>query len=648
VALHFVDENEGWITGGPGPGSSYLVLHTTDGGQNWVDQSFGNDCVTCEDIYFVDSQTGWICGGFDDGTTKNRHIHKTTDGGQTWSSQTVPQGYKVSSVDSIMFANQNIGWASTSSYYDNPAGDVLYTTDGGATWTVQFNTGLDYNYGIFCENDQRVAVTSWQAASPQGQKVFYSTDGGGSWNSTIPHELSSNAIYMNGNTIRVTGRYSTISVTHDLGATWSKEFVSSPWDEIEWSDALHGWVVSGYDCEEDAHNMRTSDGGITWTHDPDVPGGTGVQFVDPSNGWMLWNGSPASIWRTTDAGSTWTKHSIPSGSWIEGMFFANATVGWAHGGNGTIKVTGDGGQTWSSQASGTSQYIECMEFIDENVGWAAGGWGSGNGFVIHTTDGGSNWVTQMSGVADNHFQSIFFLDAQNGWLGSMKGHVWKTTDGGSNWNQVAKPAGVERIASIMMEDLNIGWLAEHDSWDWKGAIYNTTDGGLTWTVSWEASWEDSFMGALTMDFNGDPWACGAHNTLLRYGTLRLEADNDKISESTGGIVQFTLDAGVTNAYRNYLLLGSASGTEPGTPLPGGMATLPVNWDAFTVLVINLLNTPIFYDFMGSLDAAGMAAAKFDTLGPLPSGTAGLTFNFAYALHKPWNFVSNPVPIEIVP
>jgi hypothetical protein len=254
----------------------------------------------------------------------------------------------------------------------------------------------------------------------------------------------------------------------------------------------------------------------------------------------------------------------------------------------------------------------------------------------------------MSGVASNHFQSIFFLDAQNGWLGSMAGHVWKTIDGGSNWTQVAKPAGVERVASIMMEDLNNGWIAEHDSWDWKGEIYHTTDGGLTWTVSWKAPWEDSFMGALTMDFNGDPWTCGAHNTLLRYGTLRLEADNDKISESTGGTVQFTLDAGITNANRSYLILGSASGTEPGTPLPGGMATLPLNWDVFTGLVINLINTPIFYDFMGMLDAAGMAAATFDTLGPLPSGSAGLIFNFAYALNNPWNFVSNPVPIEIIP
>ena len=60
--------------------------------------------------------------------------------------------------------------------------------------------------------------------------------------------------------------------------------------------------------------------------------------------------------------------------------------------------------------------------------------------------------------------------------------------------------------------------------------------------------------------------------------------------------------------------------EPGITLPGGMVTLPVNWDPFTNIVITLMNSPVFSGFMGNLNASGQAAAQMN-LSALPSGTA---------------------------
>jgi hypothetical protein len=120
-----------------------------------------------------------------------------------------------------------------------------------------------------------------------------------------------------------------------------------------------------------------------------------------------------------------------------------------------------------------------------------------------------------------------------------------------------------------------------------------------------------------------------------------------IAESTGGAVNFTLDAGSSNAWRNYYILGSVSGTNPGKTLPGGKATLPLNFDIFTNFVISLMNTPIFSNFMGNLDGLGLANAKFDTIAPF-SGATGITLYFAYALNNPWDFASNPLGILIIP
>ena len=127
----------------------------------------------------------------------------------------------------------------------------------------------------------------------------------------------------------------------------------------------------------------------------------------------------------------------------------------------------------------------------------------------------------------------------------------------------------------------------------------------------------------------------------------LQTDTFMIPENTGGDAAFLLLTGTGNANRNYILLGSITGTDPGTPLPGGKVTLPLNFDIFTNMVINLANTPPFSNFIGKLDSSGSANAVFNTFGPIP-GAAGITMNFAFALNSPWDFASNPVEIEIVP
>lgn len=131
-----------------------------------------------------------------------------------------------------------------------------------------------------------------------------------------------------------------------------------------------------------------------------------------------------------------------------------------------------------------------------------------------------------------------------------------------------------------------------------------------------------------------------------HSRLSLMVDTDILPEA-GGTVNFTLDAGDDNAGRSYLLLGGVTGTVPGTLLPGGKAILPLNWDAFTNIVVTLTNTAIFTDFMGSLDASGQGAAQMNTPA-LPAGSAGLKMYFAYGLTSPYDFASNPVAIEVVP
>jgi len=94
-----------------------------------------------------------------------------------------------------------------------------------------------------------------------------------------------------------------------------------------------------------------------------------------------------------------------------------------------------------------------------------------------------------------------------------------------------------------------------------------------------------------------------------FGENRLNAGAFTLSATTGGTVDLGLKAGALGASRNYLVVGSVTGVEPGIALPGGLAVLPVNWDDFTDFALPLANTPAFSGFLGKLDASGGAAAQ---------------------------------------
>lgn len=130
------------------------------------------------------------------------------------------------------------------------------------------------------------------------------------------------------------------------------------------------------------------------------------------------------------------------------------------------------------------------------------------------------------------------------------------------------------------------------------------------------------------------------------GLSLLETDLSQLSGNTGGQVNFTLNGGAHNANLPYTLLGSLSGTEPGTPLPGGLVTLPLNRDWFFNYVLTHLNTSMFTDFQGTFDAAGEANAQLNAP-PVPT-YIGSTGQFAYVVGPPWSEASNAVAIEIVP
>lgn len=150
----------------------------------------------------------------------------------------------------------------------------------------------------------------------------------------------------------------------------------------------------------------------------------------------------------------------------------------------------------------------------------------------------------------------------------------------------------------------------------------------------------------------DEWAVLANTNGKAYvfsTTSSLCAGPTSISLAAGGTHALDLNAGSARANELYWILGSQSGTSPGTPAPP--FTMPLNvdgWFLFTVLNPNTVIVPS----LAFLDGFGHAAAEMVLPPGLPANLAGNTYDHAYLtldlVTFQATFVSNAVPLSLVP
>ena len=233
--------------------------------------------------------------------------------------------------------------------------------------------------------------------------------------------------------------------------------------------------------------LKTTDWGTSWT-ELDCPAATtptgmlSVDFWDVNLG--IVTGKDHVVMITRDGGATWETPAFEAVNsfWVSKWLSATTVI--TVGDSGKVFISEDAGVNWTSSRAlvNVLQTIHSkagcydMEFLDDNT-WVSVG---KKGAIAKTTDAGATWTILPQGLGTPVFLGIDAIDVDNWMIVGTNGSALKTTDGGANFTTMTLNSAA-RFESLDYLDANNAMAGGNLGSGSPGVIYQTTDGGATWT-----------------------------------------------------------------------------------------------------------------------------------------------------------------------
>lgn len=159
----FPSENIGYAAGFDG-----VFIKTTNGGANWKGGylTVGFRTLNIQDIFFLNENIGFAAHSY-------QMVSKTTNGGVTWNAIIPDTNAATVTSSAVFFVNENLGFVA-GRVASNV--DVIYrTTDGGNSWSSQTNQLARNPQSVAFSNENKGIVVA------DGLKAIYTTNGGINW-----------------------------------------------------------------------------------------------------------------------------------------------------------------------------------------------------------------------------------------------------------------------------------------------------------------------------------------------------------------------------------------------------------------------------------------------------------------------------------
>lgn len=324
---------------------------TSDGGTSWSAQTIPTAVGSLDNVTCISDQRCWAVGGTTRDSSSNIAgvVLSTTDGGTTWVRQSVPGGtpelHGIACVDSsrCWAVGHTVGIEGVGR--SNPA--ILATTNGGQTWTGQSVpasvTGLDAiacpSLGV-CQAIGTNGSSQSGGAGTNGAAAISTTDGGTTWTlGTVPSSVVgitalSCATPRYCRAAALTGTqypYTPVGmVTTDAGVTWDTEALPAGLIEIDAIDcpAATSCIGGGFDGKNAGQGGGNTSGVILSSQSPTPPDSTTTSLTAS-------NATPG-----VGVSVTFTAHVVPATATGSVTFTdGSATLGSASVSNGVATFT---------------------------------------------------------------------------------------------------------------------------------------------------------------------------------------------------------------------------------------------------------------------------------------------------------------------
>ncbi|CAN5519952.1 hypothetical protein BH10BAC5_BH10BAC5_29370 [soil metagenome] len=293
--VEFLNKNTGYIIG------DGVIIKTTNGGDNWINQQSPLTDRPLENIFIVDSNVAYIAGWFDT-------VLKTTNGGANWVIMRAAPSGQGKSNESLHFWNANSG------IIVGRGNRYLKTTDGGDSFSEHYIS----SYDIF---DVKFKDMSTGIMTSSGVDTWKTTNGGENWN----------------------------FISMPIGA-YIPDFL-----KLSVSNNKFVWAIDYGSCRV----FKSSDFGDSWLCIDTIAVGSGqirmyqACFADSLTGFAC--GNQGRLYKSTDGGFNWVRE---NSGYFPPAFMASMTAmnvpenkenptAWICGGAGKIIKTTNGGQVYT-------------------------------------------------------------------------------------------------------------------------------------------------------------------------------------------------------------------------------------------------------------------------------------------------------------
>lgn len=508
-------------------------------------------------------------------TGPDRGVYRTTDTGATWQ-RVLASTDSTGAVDLLIDPVDSdriyaVLWERTRGpsflNYGGPTSGIHRSTDGGNTWTELTSglpTGSRGRIGITqCASSPDVLYAIYAEASPGAfEGIFKSTNGGDTWTQTNDSGLSgmySSFGWWFGN-IRVdpndANRVFALGLdfyrTTNGGASWSFAGGSMHVDHHGLAFASDGSLFEG----NDGGMYRSTNGGTVWNKLSDLPNNQfytveiDEQFPLRRYGGLQDNGTQRTL---TGGSSDWS--SILGGDGLQCLVDpTNNQYVFAEYQYGTLFRSTNGGSSFSYIAgslSGRKNWSMPIAFNPANPATIY----AGTDRVYRSFNRGSSWtslsgdLTDGSGGGNTTYGTLTTIAAAPSdptviLIGTDDGNVWISTNDGANWTRVDAALPNRWITRVAFDPLDeaIGYVTVSGfRWDEPAShVFRTTDFGSTW-----ADISSNLPEAPTNDVVVDP---------LDSATLYVGTDFGVYRTTDTGGSWHTLGVGLPNVVVNDLEL----------------------------------------------------------------------------------------------